>query len=84
MTYLKNNNIDEAIYQKMRNKDVYETDIHKIYNLIGVQKNEKLQEKVASDVTFQAVKTGRYPIGYLMTLSISASQINLNNNPSSI
>ena len=45
MTYLKNKNIGEAIYQKLRNKDVYETDMHKIYNIIVVQKNKQLQEK---------------------------------------
>ena len=30
ITYLKKKNIDEAIRQKMRNKDVYETDINTI------------------------------------------------------
>ena len=34
MTYLENNNIDESIHQKLRKKDVYETDTHKIYNII--------------------------------------------------
>ena len=32
------------------------------------QKNEQLQEKVASDATFQAVKTDQDPIGYLLIL----------------
>ena len=27
MTYLKKKNIDKAIHQKLRNKDVYETDM---------------------------------------------------------
>ena len=30
MTYLKNKNIDEAIPQKLRKKDVYKTDMHNI------------------------------------------------------
>ena len=68
MTYLKKNNIDEAIHKKLRRKDVYKSDMHKIYNLIVVQTNEKLQEKAALDSTFQEVKTDRYPIGYLMIL----------------
>ena len=66
MTYLKKNNMDEAIRQKLRKKDVYESDLHKIYNLILGQKKEQLQEKAALDATFQAVKTDRDPIGYLM------------------
>ena len=57
MTYLEKNNIDEAIRQKLRKKDVYKSDMHKIYNLIVVQTNEQLQEKAASDDTFQAVNT---------------------------
>ena len=43
--------------------------MHKAYNIIVRQTNEKLQEKAASDATFQAVKTGQYPIGYLMILN---------------
>ena len=66
MTYLENKNIDEAIRQKLRKKDVYKSDMHKIYNIIVFQTNEQLQEKAASDATFQAVKTDRDPIGYLM------------------
>ena len=57
MTYLKKKNIDEAIHQNLRKKHVYESDMHKIYNLIVVQTNEQLQEKAASDATFEAVKT---------------------------
>ena len=68
MIYLDKKNIDEAIRQKLRKKDVYTSDMHKIYNLILGQKNEQLQEKVASDATFQAVKTDQDPIGYLMIL----------------
>ena len=68
MTYLEKKNIDEAIRQKLRKKDVYESDMHKIYNLIVGQTNEQLQEKAASDATFQAVKTDQDPIGYLMIL----------------
>ena len=68
MTYIENNNIDKAIYQKLRKKDVYETDMHKIYNLIVGQKNKQLQEKYSLDATFQAVKTGQYPIGCMMIL----------------
>ena len=44
MTYLKNNIIDESICQKLRNKDLYETYVHKIYNRIIGQKNWQLQE----------------------------------------
>ena len=42
--------------------------VHKIYNLFVGQTNEQLQEKVASDATFQAVKTDRDPMCYLMIL----------------
>ena len=49
-------------------KDVYESYMHKMYNLIVVQTNEQLQEKAASDATFQVVKTDQDPIGYLMIL----------------
>ena len=52
LTYLEKNNIKEAIRQKLRKKDVYESDMHKIYNLIVGQMNEQLQEKAASDATF--------------------------------
>ena len=68
MTYLKKKNIDEAIRQNLRKKDVYESDMHKIYNLIVCQKNEQLQYKAGSDATFQVVKTDKYPKGYLMVL----------------
>ena len=43
MTYLKNNNIDEDVHQKLMNKDVYETDMHNIYNNIVGQTKEHLQ-----------------------------------------
>ena len=56
-------NIDEAIPHKLRKKDVYETDMHKIYNLIMGQTNEQLQEEAALDTTLQVVNSGRYPIG---------------------
>ena len=49
----------------MSKKDVYETDTHKIYNLIVGHTNKKLQEKVASDSTLQVIKSGRDLIGYL-------------------
>ena len=44
MTYPEKKNIYEAIHQKLRNKDVYESDMHKIHNLIVGQMNEQLQE----------------------------------------
>ena len=69
MTYFKKKNIDEAIRQKLRKKDVYESGMHNIYNLIVCQTNEQLQEKAASYATFQAVKTDQDPIGYLMILN---------------
>ena len=68
ITYLKNDNIDEAIRQKLRKKDEYETDKHKIYNIIVGHTNEVPQEKAASDATFQTVKTSWYPIEYLKIL----------------
>ena len=37
MTYLDKKNINEATHQKLRNKDVYESDMHNLYNLIVVQ-----------------------------------------------
>ena len=42
MTYFKKRNIDEATRKNLRIKDVYESDMHKIYNLIVVQTNEQL------------------------------------------
>ena len=39
MTYLEKNNIDRAIRQTLRNKDVYKSDMHKIYNIIVGQTN---------------------------------------------
>ena len=68
MTYLEKNNIDEAIHQNLRKKDVYESDMHKIYNLIVGQTDEQLKEKATSDATFQAIKADQYLIGYLMIL----------------
>ena len=62
MTYLDKNNIGESIRQNMRKNYVYKSDMHTIYNLILVQKNEQLQEKAASDATFQAVNTDQDPI----------------------
>ena len=59
MTYFKKNNIDEAIHQKLRKKDVYKTDMHKIYNIILAQKNRQLQEKEKLDANLQAIKTGQ-------------------------
>ena len=47
MTYIENNNINDAIRQNLRNKGVYQSDMHKIYNLILGQTNEQLQEKAA-------------------------------------
>ena len=66
MTYLEKKSIDEAILQKLKNKDVYKTDIQNIYKNILGNTNKQLQEKYAWDATLQAVKTGRDPIGYLM------------------
>ena len=63
ITYLEKKNIGEAIYQKLSNKDVYETKIHKILYLIVGKTNEKLQEKAVLDATFQEVKKVRDPIG---------------------
>ena len=68
ITYLDKNNIDESIQKNLSKKDVYESDTHKIYNLILVQTHEKLQEKAALDATFKAVKDDQEPIGYMMIL----------------
>ena len=62
MTYLENNNIDEDIRQKLRKKDMYGTEMHNIYNIIMDNKNDKLKYKVASDSTFQLVKSDQDPI----------------------
>ena len=70
MIYLEKKDINEAIPQKLRKKDVYESEMHKIYNLIVGQKDKQLQEKAASDATFQAIKTDRYRLGYLMILKM--------------
>ena len=66
MTYRKSKYIEEAISQKIKKKDVYQTDTHKIYNLIVGQINKRLQEKAELDATWKEVKTGRDPIGYPM------------------
>ena len=63
MNYLENKNIDEVTRQKLRKKDVYENEMHKIYNILVYQKNDQLHDNSASEATFQVVKTGRYPIG---------------------
>ena len=60
MTYLENNNTNEAIRKNPGNKDVYESGMHNIYNLVVGQTNETLQEKSESDATFQAVNTDQY------------------------
>ena len=52
ITYLENKNINEYIRQKLRKKDVYKSDMHKIYNIIVGKTNEQLQEKAAADATF--------------------------------
>ena len=70
MTYLDKKNINEATHQKLRNNYVYESDMHKIYNLIVGQTNEQLQWKATPDDTLQAVKYDRYPIGYLIILNM--------------
>ena len=67
MTYFEKK-IDEAIRQNLRKKDVYKSEMHKVYNIIVGQTNEQLQENAASDATLQEVKTDRYPIGYLIIL----------------
>ena len=59
MTYIEKNNIDEAIFQKLRKKDVYKSDMHKIYNIIVDQTNEPIQEKAEPDATFQEVNIDR-------------------------
>ena len=69
MTYLYKRNINEATHQNLRNKDVYESDMHKIYNLVLGQTHEQLQEKVTPDSTFQTVNSEKYPIGYLIILN---------------
>ena len=68
ITYLEKNNIDEVICQKLSKKDVYETDMHNIYNIILGQTTYQLQDKAASYATFQEVKSGQDLIGYLMIL----------------
>ena len=42
MTYLEEKNIDEAIHQKIWKRDKYETNVHKIYNIIVGKTNEQL------------------------------------------
>ena len=42
--------------------------MHKIYNIIVGQTNGRLQKKAALYATFQAVKTDRYLVGYLIIL----------------
>ena len=47
----------------MRKKDVYKSDMHKIYNLIVRKTNEQQQEKAVSDATLYVFKTDRDPKG---------------------
>ena len=47
ITYTDKKNIDEDKRQNLRKKDAYDSDMHKIYNLIVGQTNEQLQEKAA-------------------------------------
>ena len=68
ITYLDKNNLNEAIRQKLRKKDFYESYMHKIYNLIVGKTNKQLQDKAESEFTFQSFKTELDPIGYLMIL----------------
>ena len=68
MTYLDKKNINEATHQKLRNKDVYESDMHNLYNLIVVQTHEQLQKKLTPDATVHVVNSERDPIGYLIIL----------------
>ena len=42
ITHLENKNIDEAVRQQLRKKYIYETDIHRIYNLTVGQTNKQL------------------------------------------
>ena len=70
MTYLEKRDIDEAIRKNLMKKDVYQSDMHEIYNLIVGQTNEQLQEKAALEAAFQAIKTDQDPIGYLMILKM--------------
>ena len=63
ITYLQNKNINEAIHQNCTNKDIYESDMNKIYNIIVGQINEQLQENLLLDSTFQAFKTDKDSIG---------------------
>ena len=58
MNHIKNKNTDVAICQKRRKKDVYETYMYNIYNIIVGQTNKKIQEKSESGYTLQAVKKG--------------------------
>ena len=44
MTYLGKNNIDETTHQKLSKKDVYENEIHNIYNIIVGHINKQTQE----------------------------------------
>ena len=39
VAYIKKKNVDKAIHQKLRKKDVYETDMDNIYNIIVGQTN---------------------------------------------
>ena len=67
--YLKKKNIDEAIHQKMRKKYIYMKPRCKRYTISSwARLTKKLQEKAASYATSQVVKSGGYPIIYLMTL----------------
>ena len=65
----------------MRKKDVYKSDMHKIYNINLAQTNKQLQEKAASGATFQAVNTDQDPIGYLIILKRISFLNNSEQNP---
>ena len=44
MTYIKKKNINDAIHQNFRKRNVLKTNMHKIYNLIMGYKNEQPQD----------------------------------------
>ena len=63
MNYLKKKNNGKDTHQKLRNKYLYETNMHKIYNIIVGQTDEQIQDKTVFDDILQVIKTGQYLIG---------------------
>ena len=63
ITYLNNNNIDEAIFQKLKKKAMYETEIHKIYNIVVGHKMSNYRRRQYWDPPSRRSRQSNTPLG---------------------